>query len=60
MDLFYERQAGVPNLIIGTYGESDLIGEEFAHLEGKWESYSIKSIGNDLIIAGSSPRGGIQ
>jgi len=48
---------GKSNLIIGTVGNSNLISNEFNSIKDQWEVYKIKTIGNDLIIAGSNPRG---
>lgn len=48
---------GKQNLIIGTVGVSSLIPAGFDSIQNKWECYSIKTTGKDLIIAGSNPRG---
>ncbi|MFW6327913.1 MAG: glycosyl hydrolase 115 family protein [Bacteroidota bacterium] len=48
---------GSSNLIIATIGQTDWIHSSFEGLEGEWETYSIKTSGKDLIIAGSNPRG---
>ncbi len=48
---------GKPNLIIGTVSQSALIPAGFKALQGKWECYSIRTTGEDLVIAGSNPRG---
>jgi len=54
-----EKDPDHPNVVIGTVGKSKLLpdDEDFQNLEGKWESYAIKTKGSDLIIAGSNPRG---
>lgn len=50
-----------PALIIGTVGVSDDILQGYGikndHLKGKWESYSMHSKDNHLIISGSDERG---
>ncbi len=48
---------GKSNLVIGTVGRSGLISEEFSPIKGRWEVYSLKTNGKNLIIAGSNARG---
>lgn len=53
-------------IIVGTIGKSKLIDKlikskklDITGIEGKWESFVIQTIGNNLVVAGSDKRGTI-
>ena len=57
LEISHQPVKGKSNLIIGTVGQSPFISAEFDSIQHKWECYSVKTTGKDLIIAGSNPRG---
>ena len=63
---FISEVKGNGNVIIGTIGRNKMIDSLIQHqnidvskIQGKWEAYSIKKIGEDLLIIGSDKRGTI-
>ncbi|NJN27512.1 MAG: hypothetical protein HC819_16825 [Cyclobacteriaceae bacterium] len=57
IEIHHQPIAGKSNLIIGTIGQSRLLPDGYDSLAGTWERYALQTRGNDLIIAGSNPRG---